>query len=643
MAESQKENQCTASVGSGWAAGGGGGGESSSIISDLTMPSTFQQQRIISRTSLLTGESPSSSNRKPPPESLMMAAKKRPRQQQQQSSPSHYETTSQSSGEKTREDVNIQYQSKKTPIVTKTNTTTTNSLYLRGEAKDDRELERALLASQQQYRDDEQKRIQDEQKRIQEEQVQLENAMRESLQQQPHPHRQQHEQQHEQQQQQQQPSVMDDEVILIDDNDDDLNTKISAKQQNLAGALEDKKMPANPNNDDQDEEDDIQKAIRLSLEEQNNKPTSNNDDGNDFHCRVLSRQEFEDVINPFVEMQGGFKKIENGKMVKMGNGVGEVKNGISQSRAQYGRYMMKHFWTVLDTLEGKIDTATMDNKDVKDQSCREIDAKQEEEAEQQQQMRPCSQLGSKITAFTDIGHGIGLQVMQAGWTLDVCSRGIELMKGRHEIAEAIREGVIDELRSDPPDSTKVELRLDNLVHCALPPPGQSKRDEELRRFVLFQDKPESIQRGLVIFANNAEDVFAARSNDSGNGACLDEHLAELFGNMKVGGKCVTLTDIRVHLTSNDDARWYHYESFDSGKGAVSWSPNKSVPVHVLTKISDEWICSNTVNPVRCPPSHVADVETGKLTTKCLYCSMAPRRQQQRKRKKRKIYSPEEGD
>ena len=125
--------------------------------------------------------------------------------------------------------------------------------------------------------------------------------------------------------------------------------------------------------------------------------------------------------------------------------------------------------------------------------------------------------------------------MQTGWTLDVCSRGIELMKGRHNIAQFIYDGGIDGLRKDPPDSTKVDLRLGDLVHCVLPPPGKKERDEELRRFVLFEDKPE-VQKGLVIFANNAEDVFAARSNDSGKGACLDEHLAELFGNMMVGGR-----------------------------------------------------------------------------------------------------------
>eukprot|EP00985_Skeletonema_marinoi_P033439 scaffold41329_cov139-Skeletonema_marinoi.AAC.1 len=204
---------------------------------------------------------------------------------------------------------------------------------------------------------------------------------------------------------------------------------MSAKRP-LADADNDNKMFAkvtsNTNNDD-DEEDDIQKAIRLSLEEQN-KPTHNNDDvetnddGNDdFHCRVLSRKEFEDVIYPLVDLQGGFPKIEKGKMVQMGNTHGDIKNSKSQSKAQYGRYMIESFWRVFDVLEGKIDTK--DDEAVNDESnspegksSDDSDAaalKQDKGQQEKQQNKPSSQLGSKITALTDIGHGIGLQVMQA--------------------------------------------------------------------------------------------------------------------------------------------------------------------------------------------------------------------------------------
>ncbi len=649
MAESQKENQCAtaaaaaASVSNGsWERKGGDGSPMiTSTITDLTtaiMPSFIQHQQQPRSRSSRVGESPSPTKRKSPPELVTLTN----RQQQQQ----HFNgATSQSSKEK----IYYSKQQQQQPAAMNNNTTT--STYLRMDAKHDAELEKAIRVSQQQFRE-EQKRLKDY------ETAQLEVAMKESVavaKSSPCVNRQQ------QKQKVQKRVVDDNDVIVLDDDNDDGNKKLPAKQS-LADVNEDKKMPSShsiKNNKHDNDDDDLQKAIRLSLEE-TKKPsktivdTNNHDDENntEFHCRVLSRNEFEDVIYPLVERNGGFAKIEKGKMVQKGNRPGDVKNNKSQSRAQYGRYMIESFWKVLDVLEGKVGVQQQgddddDDEAVNDESDGKIDAKSSGkpslndsvDANKQEDGQPQNK---KITALTDIGHGIGLQVMQAGWTLDVDSRGIELMKGRHEIAQVIYDGVIDGLRNDPPDSTRVDLRLDNLVHCVFPPPGKSERDEELRRFVLFQDKPESIQKGLVIFANNAMDVFAARSNDSGSGACLDEHLAELFGNMKVGGRCVTLTDIRCHLTSRDDARWYHYESFQSGVGAVSWSPNKSVAVHVLTKISEDWVCSNEENVIPCPPSGVVD-EDGRLRTKCLYCLKAPRRKQERRRRKRKRYSPEDGD
>ena len=576
------------------------------------------------------------SNRKHPPELLIMT------QRQQQ----HFnEVMTQSSGEKTREDVNIKYCSKPQHVAAaagkSNNFKPIDTTSIAHTAVDD-DFQRALLASQQQYRDEQQKAL--------DEKSQIERAMKESLavaKSSTKIRRRQH------QQKQSSVAIDDDDIVVIDNNsynDENLRRKKPAKQHLVIDLGDDEKMPANHdesvNNDQVDEEmDDIQKAIRLSLEDQNKSKLSINDEMNDEELqlhRVLSRKEFENVVNSLVDMQGGFTKLEKGKMVQTGNGAGEVKNR-AQSRAQYGRYMIEDFWKLFDMLEDKLDSkkgeslSKVEENHLAPTTC-ETDKKVE--ADQSQSNSP-KIAHSKITALVDIGHGLGVQVLQAGWTLDVWSRGIELMEGRHAIAEAIREGMIDALRDNPPDSTKADLKLGDLVHCVLPPDGQTKRDEKLREFVLFQDKPEEVQRGLVIFANNAEEVFSSRSNDSGNGECLDAHLAELFGNMLVGGRCVTLTDIRCHLTSKDDARWYHYESFESDIGAVSWSPNKSVKVHVLTKISDDWICSN--EKYVCPPSNVANVETGRLTTECLYCGEAPRRQQQRNRRKRKIFSPDDYD
>ena len=71
------------------------------------------------------------------------------------------------------------------------------------------------------------------------------------------------------------------------------------------------------------------------------------------------------------------------------------------------------------------------------------------------------------------------------------------------------------------------------------------------------------QEGLVIFVNNAEDVFGARSNDNGQGVALDYRLAQLFAQMQRGGRIVTLTDISSHCSSSD---WFTRTVFKSGTG-----------------------------------------------------------------------------
>ncbi len=79
------------------------------------------------------------------------------------------------------------------------------------------------------------------------------------------------------------------------------------------------------------------------------------------------------------------------------------------------------------------------------------------------------------------------------------------------------------MRKDPPDETKCDFRQEDLTNAGC---MGSERDEELRQYLLFQDKSETIQQGLVIFVNNAEEVFASRANDTGCGASLDEHIGK---------------------------------------------------------------------------------------------------------------------
>lgn len=290
-----------------------------------------------------------------------------------------------------------------------------------------------------------------------------------------------------------------------------------------------------------------------------------------------------DTLQQVLDTLGGLEALMSDPSFQTGNKSGSIKID-GQTSAQYGEFRIEAFLHLLDTLQSN---------------------------------------GSKISAFIDIGAGLGNQTMLAGFGLDVCSRGIELMKPRYETSMQIYFRLVRELEQCglQVDTDKVCLKQGNLANCVSPPNDKKVPSQELRDFVLFADMAEEVQKGVVIFANNAHEVFAARCNGNGNRPELDAHLAELFGNLKVGGRIVTFTDIRRHLRSNynPNEMWYRHESFYSKVGACSWSPNKPQMIHVLTKISEEWLCRNKT----CEISHVVD-EAGKLTLQCPNCKWAPR-------------------
>jgi hypothetical protein len=119
-----------------------------------------------------------------------------------------------------------------------------------------------------------------------------------------------------------------------------------------------------------------------------------------------------------INKNDGFEKIEKGKMVKKGNKSGDVKSSTKQSKAQYGRYMTKQMWRVFDVLEGKKSPQDTEAVVAAAAACKH---NKEEEKDEQNEAHT-SPLGSKITAFVDIGHGIGIQVMMAAWSLNVFAR-----------------------------------------------------------------------------------------------------------------------------------------------------------------------------------------------------------------------------
>lgn len=87
-----------------------------------------------------------------------------------------------------------------------------------------------------------------------------------------------------------------------------------------------------------------------------------------------------------------------------------------------------------------------------------------------------------------------------------------------------------------------------------------KRNVALRRFLMCKDLSDNEQRHLVIFANNFNGVFGTRAGKP-DVPTLDQHLAEMFANMEVGGRIVTLEDLSPLFSRNS---WFRRDKFMSG-------------------------------------------------------------------------------
>ena len=130
------------------------------------------------------------------------------------------------------------------------------------------------------------------------------------------------------------------------------------------------------------EKADLNEAIRLSLQ---------SDVEPMIKYRLLTREEFEKGVNAVVDMNGGLERIERSSLIQQGNSNDMAKEflppdcGKNQTGAQYGRVSIDCMYRIVDILEGRVNT-------------------------EQDGFRT-----APIKAFLDIGHGLGIQVLQMGW------------------------------------------------------------------------------------------------------------------------------------------------------------------------------------------------------------------------------------
>jgi hypothetical protein len=134
--------------------------------------------------------------------------------------------------------------------------------------------------------------------------------------------------------------------------------------------------------------------------------------------------------------------------------------------------------------------------------------------------------------FLDIGHGIGLLCLQAAYTAGCQARGIELVFGRHAVAQVFCESLKCQNEQHPDRPAGVVL----LRHGSL-------EDVAHRSFLV-----EGVTR---VFFNNFNGVFGERSEMKGKTPWfLDDYVAGLFANMQPGSILVSLHPLRLGRTRN---------------------------------------------------------------------------------------------
>uniref|UniRef100_A0A6U5ME90 Histone-lysine N-methyltransferase, H3 lysine-79 specific n=1 Tax=Corethron hystrix TaxID=216773 RepID=A0A6U5ME90_9STRA len=204
--------------------------------------------------------------------------------------------------------------------------------------------------------------------------------------------------------------------------------------------------------------------------------------------------------------------------------------------------------------------------------------------------------------FLDIGSGIGLVVFQAAMTRGCKSRGLELMEGRMKVAKNLHSKLKESILQV--DSAVDANKIQNLV--------------ELRNGDLTDPVHVDFLTSVdVVFVNNYECIFSARSGGGTKKASLDDHIAALFTRMPVGCQCITLEPLYMlgksrteanearlkrGLEPRNDASFFEYKHLYSALNPdeiVSWGSagGKQFSYHLYSRVGlpgsqARFLCTN---------------------------------------------------
>ncbi|KAG7357069.1 histone methylation protein [Nitzschia inconspicua] len=252
-------------------------------------------------------------------------------------------------------------------------------------------------------------------------------------------------------------------------------------------------------------------------------------------------------------------EIEDSKRVRAANGRMQKSDTGGQLKAQYGRLLPSAMKKMMKILE----------------------------------------LG-RDDVFLDIGHGIGNTCLHVSFCVGCESRGIEVVAGRHSIAEVFRSQLIMFNREHPenPSIGKIDLRLGQL------------EDPQFKDFLTV-----GVTRAYV---NNFNGVFADRSTKTGQKYFLDDYVAGLFALMAPGSIMITFhplslgldrssaNDLRTRhgMAVSDNASFFEFEKVRLGKAykTVKWTKHSgnesSIFVYKYRRLQQKhgknavFLCSN---------------------------------------------------
>jgi hypothetical protein len=326
--------------------------------------------------------------------------------------------------------------------------------------------------------------------------------------------------------------------------------------------------------------------------------TSEDDDSNPQgqpSSRTYTHSEFLSMWHRCEELFGeGTDEIESTRRVRAANQKMNPDDTDGQLKAQYGRLLPLGMKRMMEILELR-----------------------------------------KDDVFLDVGHGIGNTCLHAAFCIGCDARGIEVVSGRHSIAEVFRDQLISQNRAMTPPRAigGIDLRLGRLEDPT---------------------HTEFLTKGVTrAYVNNFSGVFAERSSKNDQKWFLDDYVAGLFALLEPGAIMITFHPLNLgldreganeqrkkhNLTESGNSSFFVFERLALGKACktVKWnirSGNQTeIQVYKYTRVRQPsegravFLCTNP----QCPKARNAvpidatmENEEGRCVLAHCSCRFSPK-------------------